>query len=247
MHRSLVYVVHVKIEMAIKVYGTYYSPATNRALVVLHEKDVEFELVSTSVLEREEKKPEYLALQPFGMVPLLQDGDVQIYESRAIARYIADKYEQQGTARLHGATLAERAQVEQWLEVENGTFSVIALTLIKELLYKPAFFKASPDPKLVDEFSAKLSNVLDIYEAHLAHGHQYLAGEFVSIADLAHLPFAWLYFHVLGKEAELLGSRKHVAVWWTAISTRPAWKKVLAIAGPDYDQWIELAKAFKPS
>lgn len=48
--------------MAMKVYGTYYSPAANRALVVLHEKDVQFELVSTSILEAEEKKPEYLAL-----------------------------------------------------------------------------------------------------------------------------------------------------------------------------------------
>lgn len=49
--------------MAIKVYGTYYSPASNRALVVLHEKEVEFELVETSVLEGAQKKPAYLALQ----------------------------------------------------------------------------------------------------------------------------------------------------------------------------------------
>jgi len=167
-------------------------------------------------------------------------------ESRAIIRYIADKYEHQGTPKLHGSTLAERAQVEQWLEIENGTFSVIALTLIKETLYKPVFFKLPTDAKVVEEFDLKLAKVLDIYEAHLAH-HKYLAGDFVSIADLAHLSFGWLYFNVYGKQAELLSSRKHVAAWWEAISTRPAWKKVLAIAGPDYEFWVKQVKAFKPS
>lgn len=161
-------------------------------------------------------------------------------------RYVADKYEGQGTPKLHGSTLAERALVEQWLEIENGTFSVIALTLIKEHLYKPAFFKAPTDPKVVEDFIAKLENVLDIYEAHLAE-HKYLAGEFVSIADLAHLPFGWLCFNVIGKHEQLLSSRKHVAAWWIAVSTRPAWKKVLAIASKDYDSWVKLAEGFKSS
>lgn len=232
--------------MATKIYGTYYSPATNRSLVVLHEKDVKFELVTVGVLNGDQKKPEYLALQPFGLVPLLQDDDVQVYESRAISRYIADKYESQGTPNLHGKTLAERALVEQWLDVENGTFSVIALGLIKETLYKPAFFKAPTDPKAIAELAPKLAKVLDVYDAHLAT-HKYLAGEFVSIADLAHLPFGWLYFQVCAKKEELLGSRKHVARWWEEISTRPAWKKVIDIAGKDYEKWSQAAKDFKSS
>jgi len=49
--------------MATKLYGTYYSPAVNRALVVLHEKDVQFELVSIDIGKGEQKKPEFLALQ----------------------------------------------------------------------------------------------------------------------------------------------------------------------------------------
>lgn len=136
--------------------------------------------------------------------------------------------------------------MEQWLEVENGTFSIIMLTLIKETLYKPAFYQAPKDSKVVAEFTAKLTKVLDIYEAHLAK-HKFLAGEFVSIADLAHLPFAWVYFEVCGNHEELLSSRKHLAAWWTEISSRPAWKQVLAIAGPDYEQWVQKAKALTPT
>ena len=49
--------------MTIKVYGTYYAPNAKRAFVVLHEKDVEFELVKVSILEGEHRTPEYQALQ----------------------------------------------------------------------------------------------------------------------------------------------------------------------------------------
>ncbi|XP_073394005.1 glutathione S-transferase F9 isoform X2 [Physcomitrium patens] len=79
--------------MAINLYGTYYSNACATAIVVLLEKEVEFELVSTSVLHGEHKTPKYMALQPFGLVPFLQDGDFKLFESRAIMRYIADKYD----------------------------------------------------------------------------------------------------------------------------------------------------------
>lgn len=49
--------------MAINLYGTYYSNACATAIVVLLEKEVEFELVSTSVLHGEHKTPKYMALQ----------------------------------------------------------------------------------------------------------------------------------------------------------------------------------------
>ncbi|KAG0623077.1 hypothetical protein M758_3G147600 [Ceratodon purpureus] len=231
--------------MVIKAYGTYYSPNANRAFLVLHEKDVEFELVKISILEGEHKTPEYLALQPFGLVPLLQDGDLKIFESRAIIRYIADKFKDQGTPNLYGSTLAERSQVDQWLEIENGTFSPIALTLIKEHLYKPLLYKQAADPKVVEEFTEKFAKILDIYEAHLSK-HKYLAGDFVSIADLAHLPFGYIYFNVAEKP-ELLSSRKRVAAWWKEISSRPAWKKVVSIAAPDWESWTKGAKSFYSS
>jgi len=231
--------------MAIKAYGTYYSPNANRAFVVLHEKDVEFELVKISILDGEHKTPEYLALQPFGLVPLLEDGDVKIFESRAIIRYVADKFRDQGTPKLYGSSLAERAQVDQWLEVEDGTFSPIALSIIKEVLYKPGFFKAAADQKVVEESTEKLAKVLDVYEAHLSK-NKYLAGDFVSIADLAHLPYGYLYFNVLEKQ-ELLSSRKRVAAWWNELISRPAWKKVLSVAGPDYESWVKAAKSFNSS
>jgi glutathione S-transferase len=228
--------------MAVKVYGTYHSPNFNRVVLVLHEKDVEFEFVRLNIAEREHKTPEYLALQPFGLLPLLQDGDVKVFESRAIMRYVADKYKDQGTPNLYGSTVAERAQVDQWLEVENGAFSPTALTLVREHLYKPVLYKTANDPEVVEEITAKLAKILDIYEVHLSK-HKYLAGDFLSIADLTHLPAGHSYFTISGRQ-ELLSTRKHVAAWWKEISSRPAWKKVVAIAGLDPESWLKAAESF---
>ncbi|KAE8695232.1 Glutathione S-transferase F10 [Hibiscus syriacus] len=61
-------------------------------------------------------------LHPFGTVPVTQDGDYVLYESRAIMRYYAEKYKSQGTDLL-GKTIEERGQVENWLEVEAHNFN----------------------------------------------------------------------------------------------------------------------------
>ncbi|XXG65800.1 hypothetical protein AAC387_Pa05g3417 [Persea americana] len=82
--------------MVVKVYGHAYTPATRRVLACLVEKDIEFELVHIDVLEGEHKGPDFLKLQPFGVVPVIQDGDLFLYESRAIIRYYAEKYASQG-------------------------------------------------------------------------------------------------------------------------------------------------------
>ncbi|KAI9091091.1 hypothetical protein K1719_028361 [Acacia pycnantha] len=60
-------------------------------------------------------------IKPFGQLPLVQDGDYTLYESRAIIRYYAEKYKSQGTDLL-GKTIEDRGLVEQWLEVEAQHF-----------------------------------------------------------------------------------------------------------------------------
>uniref|UniRef100_A0A7I3Z4D6 glutathione transferase n=1 Tax=Physcomitrium patens TaxID=3218 RepID=A0A7I3Z4D6_PHYPA len=174
----------------------------------------------------------------------LMNGELVCTESGAIMRYIADKYEAQGTPKLYGSTKAERALVEQWMEVESGTFSALMRTLVKELIYGPGLFKIATDQKAVEDATEKLNKVLDVYEAQLTK-HQYLAGDFVSIADLGHLPLSNLYFNVLGKR-ELLSSRPRVAAWWGAILSRASWKKIVSFAGADYESWVKAAKSFQP-
>nr|GEW44847.1 glutathione S-transferase F9-like [Tanacetum cinerariifolium] len=100
--------------MVVKVYGPAYA-SPKRVLVCLVEKEVDFETVHLNLLAGENQNPDFLKLQPFGSLPVIQDGDYTLFESRAIVRYFAEKYKSQGTDLL-GKTIEEqdRKHVSAW-------------------------------------------------------------------------------------------------------------------------------------
>jgi glutathione S-transferase len=84
--------------MVLKVHGTKGSTCTQRVLTALYEKGVPYELVIVDFSVAEHKSEKYMKLQPFGKIPVLDDDGFILFESRAIAKYIAKKYAGQGTA-----------------------------------------------------------------------------------------------------------------------------------------------------
>ncbi|GLJ52780.1 hypothetical protein SUGI_1124270 [Cryptomeria japonica] len=211
--------------MVVKLLGPAYASCSRRVLACLIEKDIEFEIVHVDILKGEQKKPEFLALQPFGKVPVVQDASLTLFESRAIIRYYAEKYAGQGTCLL-GKTLEERALIEQWLEVEGQNFGPHAYALVYQLILAPRI-NVPQDKALIESSAQKLGEVLDVYEERLSKS-KYLAGDFYSLADLSHLPFTEYIANATDK-GYLIRNRKHVNGWWEDISSRPAWKKVLAM------------------
>ncbi|CAN0914002.1 Glutathione S-transferase F9 [Linum grandiflorum] len=208
--------------MVVKVYGPAYA-SPKRVIVCLVEKGIDFETVPVDLVKGEHMNPDYLKLQPFGALPVIQDGDYTLYESRAIIRYYAEKYRSQGTDLL-GKTIEERGMVEQWLEVEAHNFHPHVYNLTLHVMFASVLgFEA--DEKLIKESEEKLAKVLDVYEERLSKS-KYLAGDFFSLADLSHLPFTQYLVGPIGKEY-MVKSRKHVCAWWDDISSRPSWKKVL--------------------
>ncbi|THU66619.1 hypothetical protein C4D60_Mb05t16060 [Musa balbisiana] len=149
-----------------------------------------------------------------------------LVESRAICRYICDKYANRGNQSLFGRTgggPAERAQVEQWLEAESQSFNPPSSALVFQLAFAPRM-GLPQDPAAIELNQAKLAKVLDVYERRLGES-RFLAGDEFALADLAHLPNAH-YICAAGKD-DMFASRKNVARWWEEISTRPSWKKVV--------------------
>ncbi|CAM8978750.1 unnamed protein product [Rhodiola kirilowii] len=206
--------------MVVKVYGPAYA-STKRVILCLIEKQIDFESVPVDVINGEHKLPDYLNLQPFGVVPVTVDGDYKLFESRAILRYYSEKYKSQGTDLL-GKTIEERGFVEQWLEVEAQNFHPPTYNLVLHLMFS-SLLGFPCDDKIVQESEENLAKVLDVYEDRLAESN-YLACDFFSLADLSHIPFASYLFDI-GKEY-LIRDRKHVSKWWDVISSRPSWKKV---------------------
>lgn len=78
--------------MVLKIHGMPMSTCTRRVAAVLKYLDVPYELVTVDLRAGAHKAPEYLAKQPFGQVPYMDDDGFILYESRAMARYVAVKY-----------------------------------------------------------------------------------------------------------------------------------------------------------
>ncbi|KAG4137561.1 hypothetical protein ERO13_D07G079000v2 [Gossypium hirsutum] len=212
--------------MVVKVYGPIKAACPQRVLACLLEKEVEFQIVHVDLEAGDHKKPDFLLRQPFGQVPAIEDGDFKLFESRAIIRYYAAKYEKQGT-NLLGNSLEERAMVDQWLEVEAHNFNDLVYTLVFQLLILPRMGKQG-DTVLVLSCQQKLEKVLDIYEQRLSTT-AYLAGDSFTLADLSHLPALRYLVDDVGMW-HMVSQRKHVNAWWETISNRAAWKKLMKLA-----------------
>ncbi|XVF72585.1 hypothetical protein PTKIN_Ptkin12aG0132800 [Pterospermum kingtungense] len=210
---------------ATKVHGSPLSGATQRVLACLYEKEVEFQFVPVDMKAGEHKSEKFLCLNPFGQVPAFEDGDLKLFESRAVTQYIAHEYANKGTQLLAPGSNKTMAVVHLWNEAEAHQFNSPSSTLVWELFFKP-LFGMTTDTAVVEENEAKLAKVLDVYETRLAQS-KYLACDHFTLADLHHLPNIQC---LLGSPVKkLFDSRPHVSAWVADITARPAWSKVLSM------------------
>ncbi|KAJ9673429.1 hypothetical protein PVL29_023160 [Vitis rotundifolia] len=210
----------------VKVYGPPMSTAVSRVLACLLEKDVNFQLIPVDMSKGEHKKPDYLKIQPFGQVPSFQDESISLFESRAICRYVSEKYANQGNKRLYGTNPLEKASIEQWLEAEGQSFNPPSSALVFQLAFAPRM-KLKQDLGVIKQSEEKLAKVLDVYEQRLGES-RFLAGDEFTLADLSHLPNTQ-YLVSVTEKGEMFTKRKNVGRWWSEISGRDSWKKVVAL------------------
>ncbi|ESQ30494.1 hypothetical protein EUTSA_v10011727mg [Eutrema salsugineum] len=198
------------------------------AIFGIYEKGLDFEFVFVDWVAGESKTKSFLSnLNPFGQVPVLEDGDLKLFESKAITRYLAEQYKDQGTSLLPDDP-KKRAIVSMWMEVDTNHFLPVASTLIKELILKP-YQGLATDFTSVHESKEKLSEILNIYETRLGES-PYLAGESFTLADLHHLPPINYLLNTEEEEVKsLIYSRPNVAAWVEKMKSRPAWLETVVM------------------
>ena len=109
----------------------HYYPGTAAMTphILLEEMGVPFELVLVDRAADAHKRPDYLKLNPNGLIPVLTDGDFVLYETAAICLYLCDRYPAAGLAPDLGS--AERAQFYKWLVwLTNTLQTALILSLI---------------------------------------------------------------------------------------------------------------------
>lgn len=123
--------------MVLKIHGHPLASCAQRVLTVVEELNVPHELIPVDLSKNEHKTPEFLAHQPFGQMPYIEDDGVEVFESRAICRYIALKYRGLGTLIPALGDLAKTAKFEQAASVELNNWEAPLGLLAWEVRYKP--------------------------------------------------------------------------------------------------------------
>ncbi|KXN85258.1 Glutathione S-transferase 3 [Leucoagaricus sp. SymC.cos] len=160
--------------MVLKLYGFPLSSAVRIATTVLHEKQIPFEYINVDLLTYENKKAEYLAIQPFGQVPCIDDDGFILYEGRAISRYLDETYSDNGP-KLIPLDPKKRALFEQAASSEAFNFDRYGTPLAFELFFKKLRGR-EPDIAKVEELKTILAAKLDVYDQILSK-QRYLVGD----------------------------------------------------------------------
>ncbi|KAL6615183.1 hypothetical protein ACP70R_037453 [Stipagrostis hirtigluma subsp. patula] len=209
----------------VKVFGSAAFTNVARVLVCLEEVGAEYELVDVDFHAKEHKGPDHLSRN----VPAFQDGDLMLFESRAISRYVLRKYSTAGGVDLlrdGDGDLDASAVVDAWLDAEALRYEPAVHAVFVQHRVVPAL-GGTPDERVIGESLERLREVLEVYEARLAR-HRYLAGDAVSLADLSHFPYTH-YLMEMPYAAAAFGPFPRVKAWWADIAARPTVQKVAAM------------------
>jgi glutathione S-transferase len=194
--------------MNMKLYE--FAPTRSiRARWTLQELGVDFEAVAIDLVAGENRKPEFLALNPAGKVPVLVDGDLVLTESATIVWYLAEKYADRG---LLPADLAQRAQVHRWL--------LFAVTELEQPLWRIArhVHLYPPDQRLPAEVTnagQDFKAMAPVLDEHM-RGRNYVVGDTATIAD-----FVTAYTLDMASEASVLGDFPRLVAYMERMYDRP--------------------------
>ncbi len=201
----------------------YPSNASLAPHVLLNEIGVPFELKLVDRTRDAHKSAAYLALNPNGLIPVLQDGDLVLYESAAICLHLADTHPAAALAPALGT--AERAQFYKWLVWMTNTMQA---TLI-HYFYPDRLVdagNAEGAAQVKAHAQAKAAACLMQSDAQLAgHGSPWLLGKTYSAADAyAFMLCRWTRGFASGAARE----HAHIAPWLQRMLQRPAVQRTVA-------------------
>jgi glutathione S-transferase len=194
----------------------YYFPSPNPMKIrfALNELGLDCETVPVDLLKREQRAPEFLALNPCGRVPVLVDGDLKLWESHAILAYLGEK-----TGRLWPTNPAGRADAMRWLFFLTSAISPPAT----EVAFSRIAVKLSggtPDEAAIARGEKALPDPLRIIDQHLAK-NEWMLGDKFSLVDCDYGPT----LNVLDKAGFSFGDFPRARAYLDAIRSRRAWNE----------------------
>jgi glutathione S-transferase len=200
----------------------YPGNASMTPHMVLEELGAPFELKYVDRTVAAHKSAEYLKLNPNGLIPVLVDGDLVLYETAAILLHLADTNPKAGLAPALGT--AERAQLYKWLAWMTNTVQASLIAYFYPERWVDEGNKEGA-AQVKAHAEAKVGGLLDQMDAQLAaNGKDWFLGERYSVVD----PFALMLCRWTRGFAHPARSRPHLQPYLDRMLARPAVQRVMA-------------------
>jgi glutathione S-transferase len=200
-----------------KLYTSPMSSNARKARMAALLLHIDLELEPVDLATGAHRRPDYLKLNPNGMVPVLVDGDFVLWESNAIMTYLADS--KPGNA-LYPSERRARADVDRWLYWSSSHWTPAIGILSFENMIKKMLGLGDADPAQVQKGEQMFARFARIFDAHLA-SRAYATGETLTLADVAIA--APLMYAVPAKLS--LDGYENIKRWFDRVQALEAWKQ----------------------
>jgi GSH-dependent disulfide-bond oxidoreductase len=195
----------------LKLY-TWTTPNGYKVPIMLEELGQEYEMIPVDITKGEQKKPEFLAINPNHKIPALVDEDaeggaIEVFESGAILIYLAEKY-----GRFLSKDARTRATEMEWLMFQMANIGPMFGQANHFLKYAPEKIAYG-----IERYTAEAKRLAGVMDARLGDA-EFLAGAY-SIADMATWP--WVKTGIASEFIDL-AAFPNLKRWYDALAARPA-------------------------
>ncbi|MDH2325500.1 glutathione S-transferase N-terminal domain-containing protein [Cereibacter sp. SYSU M97828] len=205
----------------------FYWPTPNghKITIALEELGLPYTIHPVNIGKGDQFAPDFLKIAPNNRMPAIIDHDgpdgqpVSIFESAAILQYLGRK-----TGKLYGSTERERIAVEEWLMWQMGGVGPMAGQAHHFLNYAPTMDPPQVLPYAQDRYRSEVGRLYGVLDKRLAN-HEFVAGDFLSIADCAIWPWAMGW----EKQQQTLDDKPNFARWLNALENRASFAKGRAV------------------
>lgn len=209
--------------MGITLWGRDTSANVQKVRWALGELGLAYEHIPLGGKYGGNKTPDYLAMNPNGLVPTLRDGELTLWESHAIVRYLVATYDAGG---LWPEAPVARAECDRWTDWTATTFQPAWIDVFWKFYRTP---ETQRDMAAVEKLVAGAERCFAIMDGQLAKT-RFLAGDRLTYADLVS-GIAMFRWTTMGLPT--IQTHANVARWHTDLQARPAYREAVEV---DYSE-----------
>ena len=203
----------------LKIWGRHNSSNVRKVLWCAEEIGLPYESIEAGGAFGKVDSPEYRALNPNGLVPMIEDHGLPLWESNTIVRYLSARY---ALDTLYPADPAERAVGEKWMDWTTSSFAAP----FREVFW--GTLRTAPqdrDPERIAAGLKRCGDLLALADAALADA-PWLSGRRFAMGDIPLGAFAYAWFEMPIERPEL----PHLQGWYERLRERPAYRNAVMTA-----------------